>query len=234
MRRITSPSVLLLCFVCSWAAAQDRPPRLEVFAEGGGSLLNSGPAQAIETINACPECATPINLISTEVIPLKSSISTTGRLFTGVRLRFTSHDAIEASYSFSPNRFVYSPEPGIVQAGYGRVSLFCVNYVRYLWARNRFQPFVTAGVGTNRFSGGLGTSPIQVGGLPESFEYSFSNPKSYGWQFAWNYGAGADLVLQRHFALRVQLRNYVSDQPTPLTGTSHNIVPSAGIVFRFK
>jgi len=234
MRRITSPSVLLLCFVCSWAAAQDRPPRLEVFAEGGGSLLNSGPAQAIETINSCPECATPGNLISTEVVPLKSSISTTGRLFAGVRLRFTSHDALEAGYSFSPNRFVYSPAAGLVQPGYGRVSLFSVNYVRYLWARTHLQPFVTAGLGTNRFSGGLGASPILVGGLPEGFEYSFSNPKSYGWQFAWNYGGGADIVLQRHVALRLEVRNYVSDQPIPLTGTSHNLVPSAGIVFRFK
>jgi hypothetical protein len=41
-------------------------------------------------------------------------------------------------------------------------------------------------------------------------------------------------VLQRHVALRLELRNYVSDQPLPLTGTSHNLVPSAGVVFRFK
>jgi hypothetical protein len=62
-----------------------------------------------------------------------------------------------------------------------------------------------------------------------------------GWQFAWNYGGGTDLVFQRHLALRLELRDYVTGQPAAIraygntiTGTSHNVVPSGGIVFRFE
>jgi hypothetical protein len=84
-------------------------------------------------------------------------------------------------------------------------------------------------VGANRFSG---SSSASAG------FYGYVNADN-GWQFAWNFGGGADLVLQRHFALRLELRDYLTGQPKPnsiigLTGTSHNIVPSAGIVFRFK
>jgi opacity protein-like surface antigen len=94
------------------------------------------------------------------------------------------------------------------------------------------QPFVTGGVGINRFSG-PSNAPAAV-----ASDFTADN----GWQFAWNYGGGADVVLRRHFALRLELRDYITGQPKPtsisgitgLTGTSHNIVPSVGIVFRFK
>jgi opacity protein-like surface antigen len=119
-----------------------------------------------------------------------------------------------------------------VVSAYNRVDLFSFNYIRYLWVKSRVQPFVTAGVGINRFSGPSNASAVIEGYV------SADN----GWQFAWNYGGGADLVLQRHFALRLELRDYITGQPksistsgiTGMGGTSHNIVPSAGIVFRFK
>jgi hypothetical protein len=86
-------------------------------------------------------------------------------------------------------------------------------------------------LGVNRFSGPSNASAVVSG---------YVNADN-GWQFAWNYGGGADLVLQRHFALRTELRDYITGQPSVITGsghnitgTSHNIVPSAGIVFRFK
>jgi opacity protein-like surface antigen len=82
------------------------------------------------------------------------------------------------------------------------------------------QPFATVGVGANHFS-----DPAAASGLGSA---------GNGWQFAWNYGGGADFVLQRHFALRLELRDYVSGQPSLIEGTRHNLVPSAGIVFRFK
>jgi opacity protein-like surface antigen len=104
------------------------------------------------------------------------------------------------------------------------------NYVHYLSGKSRVQPFLTAGLGIKRFSGPSNASAI-VGGYVN---------KAYLSQFAWNYGGGTDLVLQRHLALRLELRDYVSGQPTVITGTgqnitgtSHNIVPSVGIVFRF-
>jgi len=161
-----------------------------------------------------------------------SSFSKTARLAAGARLRFTRHDALEASYSYSPNHFSLQAAGLPAVSGYNRVDLISFNYVRYLWAKTRVQPFVTGGVGANRFSGPSNASAVVSG------YFTADN----GWQFAWNYGGGADLVLQRHFALRLELRDYITGQPKPssvsgltgLTGTSHNIVPSAGIVFRFK
>jgi opacity protein-like surface antigen len=153
-----------------------------------------------------------------------SSFSKTGRLVAGARFRFTRHDALEASYSYSPNHFSLQEGTQSLGSGYNRVDLVSFNYVRYLWLRTRVQPFATAGLGTNRFSG-PSSAPLVVSGWVKA---------SNGYQFAWNYGGGADLVLQRHFALRLELRDYVAGQPSLITGTSHNVVPSAGIVFRFK
>lgn len=227
IQQIALPVLLTFCF--AGAGIAQNAPRFELFAEGGGSLLNTGPAQG-SVIITCPNCAL------SQLVPLSTSISTAGRLFTGARLRFTRHDALEASYSFSPNHFTYLAGSQVVGSGYTRVDLTSLNYVRYLWVRTRLQPFATAGIGMNRFRGGLGASagPVGTGQLPSGYTLLFKNPGDNGWQFAWNYGGGADIVLQRHLALRVELRNYVSDQPVPLTGTSHNFVPSAGFVFRFK
>jgi opacity protein-like surface antigen len=139
--------------------------------------------------------------------------SKTGRALAGVRLRFTRHDALEASYSYSPNHLSLQEGTQSLGSTYNRVDLISFNYVRYLWLRTPLQPFATAGLGTNHFSGPSADN---------------------GYQFAWNYGGGADIVLQRHFALRLELRDYVTGQPSSIAGTSHNVVPSVGIVFRLK
>jgi len=222
--RVAAPWVFLILFTCSSAAAQDAPPRLEVFAEGGASFLNNGSGQIGLP---CPVCTGPIcPLVVCISFPatVTSSFSKTGRLLTGARLRFTRHDALEASYSFSPNHFSLQQGTQPIGSAYNRVNLVSFNYVRYLWVRTRLNPFVTAGVGTNRFSGPVSASAVVLGLVGAD----------NGWQFAWNYGGGADLVLQRHLALRLELRDYVSGQPSFIIGTSHNIVPSVGIVFKLK
>ena len=219
----------LLSFCFAGAGIAQNTPRFELFVEGGGSLLNAGPAQG-NVIFTCPTCAL------SQVVPISGSDSAAGRLFTGARFRFTRHDAIEASYSFSTNHFDYRAGNTVASAiGYTRLDVVSFNYVRYLSVRSRIQPFATAGIGTNRFRGGPGywVYPVSVS-PPSGYTVNFANPGDNGWQFAWNYGGGADFILPWHFALRIELRNYVSGQPVPLTGTSHNIVPSAGIVFRFK
>jgi hypothetical protein len=212
--QIIASWLLLLFFTGPWADAQDTPPSFEVFAEGGGSFLNNGTGQP--PIACIPEIECPTTATS--------SFSKTARLFTGARLRFTRHDLLEASYSFSPNNFSLQWGRGSLGSAYNRVNLISFNYVRYLWARTPVQPFATVGVGTNRFSGPSSASAV-VSGLVSA---------DNGWQFAWSYGGGADLVLQRRFALRLELRDYVTAQPNFITGTSHNIVPSVGIVFRLK
>jgi hypothetical protein len=187
--------ILILSFTSSWAGAQGPPPSLEVFAEGGGSFLrNSAPPVY------CPAICGPSGCVTCP--PL--SFSNAARLFTGARLR-TGHDAVEASFSYSPNQLAQQ---------YNRLEVISFNYVRYLWMRSKVQPFATVGLGTSRFSGPAGSSD--------------------GFRFAWNYGGGADIVLRRHVALRLELRDYVGGQPRFFIGTSHNIVPSAGIVFRLQ
>ncbi len=224
--RIIPPLILLLFLAVPWARAQNPPPRLEVFLEGGGSFLNGSSGQLSIPVPGCPVCG----LVSPpEVVAVTSSFSKTARPIIGGRLRFTRHDALEASYSYSPNHFSLQPAGLPAVSAYNRVDLISFNYVRYLWAKTRVQPFVTGGVGANRFSGPSSASAVVSG------YFTADN----GWQFAWNYGGGADLVLQRHLALRLELRDYITGQPKPssvsgLTGTSHNIVPSAGLVFRLK
>ena len=105
---------------------------------------------------------------------MTSSFSKTARLFTGARLRFTRHDALEASYSYSPNHFLLQPAGLAAVSGYNRVDLISFNYVRYLWAKTRVQPFVTGGVGVNRFSGPSDASAVASG---------YFNADN-GWQFA--------------------------------------------------
>jgi len=219
--RVAAPWILLISFTCSWAGAQDPPARFELFAEGGGSFLNGGSGGAHVP---CPALACPIGGVCSCLSSATSSFSKTGRLFAGARFYFTRHDALEASYSFSPNHFTLQQGTQPIGSAYNRVNLVSFNFVRYIWVRTPINPFVTAGVGTSRFSGPLSASAV-VSGLVGA---------DNGWQFAWNYGGGADLVLQRHLALRLELRDYVTGQPSFITGTSHNVVPSAGIVFRFR
>jgi hypothetical protein len=222
--RFIPPVISLLLLVIPCARAQNRPPRFEIFAEGGGSFLNGG--HGLLPTTACPTVCTPSGCPPCPSGAVTSSFSKTGRLFAGARLRFTRHDALEASYAYSPNRFSVQQMTVSVGSPYNRVDLISFNYVHYLWAKTPIQPFVTAGLGANRFSG-----PLVVVGAP-SGTWPFNSDNGY--QFTWNYGGGADVVLQRHFALRLELRDYVTGQPSFITGISHNIVPSAGIVFRFK
>jgi opacity protein-like surface antigen len=222
--RISLSVILLLCLACASALAQNGPPRFEVFAEGGGSFLNNGTGQILVACPVCTGPACPLVVCLQQPAAVTSSFSKTGRLFSGARLRFTRHDGIEASYSYSPSHLSIQQGTQSLGSAYNRADLISFDYVRYLWIKTRVQPFATVGVGTNRFSGPSFASAV-VSGLVGA---------DNGWQFAWNYGGGADLVLQRHLALRLELRDYVTGQPSFITGTSHNVVPSAGIVFKLK
>ena len=216
--RIIASSVVFLFFTCFWAGAQDAPPRFEAFTEAGVSFLNNGTGEMFVGVSCAPLICFPVPT------PVTSSFSKTGRLFAGGRFRFTRHDSIEASYSHSPNHFSVQQGTQVLGSAYNRVNLISFNYVRYLWLGTRVQPFATAGLGTNRFSGPSSASLVVSGQVKAD----------NGYQFAWNYGGGADIVLQRHLALRLELRDHVTGQPSFITGTSHNVVPSLGIVFRFK
>lgn len=140
-----------------------------------------------------------------------------GRFFGGARLRLTRHDAVEASYSYSPN--VFDEAYPLVYFN-DRLSSHSINYVRYLSTYPHLQPFVTGGVGWENFQGGgLNSSGALVSGDS---------------QFAWNWGVGIDVIPQRYFALRFEFRDYTTSLPVNHTSSLHNLVPSIGIVFRFN
>jgi opacity protein-like surface antigen len=146
----------------------------------------------------------------------------TGRFFTGARLRLSRHDAFEASYAYSPNNFSYTPYFWLPLVSYQNIRLrsYSLNYVRYLATYPHVQPFVTGGVGSEHFQGRI-VYPSNT----------FLTPGAS--QFAWNYGAGVDVIPKRYFALRLELRDYLATVPFYPAVMLHNIVPSVGIVFRF-
>lgn len=227
---------LLVILSVSPATAQKDPPKVELFAEGGLSFLTGEawqeniPAQQCLPISNVP-C--PAIQASSNTANLSSSFSKTGRLIAGARFRFTRHDAAEVSFSSSPNKLYLSasgvdPNTALpfayTDTSFNRLKLASFNYVRYLWIGTRVQPFATVGIGFSHFSGPL-SSPAVFQGLIGT---------SNGYPFAWNVGGGTDFVLMRHLALRFELRDYLETQPPPVRGMNQNIVPSGGLVFRFK
>ena len=74
------------------------------------------------------------------------------------------------------------------------------------------QPFVAVGAGLAHFGG----------------TYEVIN------KFSWNFGAGADVPLQKRLALRFEMKDFMSAQPDPIRGVTHNLAPSVGLALRFK
>jgi len=224
----TIPSLILsLLSFFPWAFAQSPVPSLEVFLEGGASFL-TGSSGHIDITEVCPAAACPIGgPCSCPSLALTNSFSTAARLIVGGRYRFTPRNALEASYSYSPNRFTIQPQGQAALSAYNRVDLISFNYVRYFFPpQSRVQPFATAGVGVNRFSG-PSNAPAVLDGYTSA---------DNGWDFAWNFGFGGDLVLARYAVFRFELKDYVTGLPPVrnITGTCQGVVPSVGLVFRFK
>jgi len=227
-------SILVLLLALPWACAQNLPPSLEVFLEGGSSFSNSGSLTEAIVSPVSPVLPCPTSGCSTVSVRMTGSFPERIDLTVGTRYRFTRYNALDASTSMSSYHFAVQPEGQSALAGYNSDVVTSFNYVRYLSAKNRVQPFLTAGLGINGFS-----APKNAPAVVEGYVNADN-----GWHLAGNFGGGADLVLERHFALRMELRDYITCQPPSAIkgpvrivtgpGTSHNVVPSLGIVFRFK
>lgn len=215
--RVIPFSILFLILVFPWAFGQSLPPSLEVFLEGGTSFSNSG--RGTETIT-CPNCPCPTSGCSASSVRMTGYFPETIRPTGGARYRFTRRNALEASFSYSRYHFVTQLAGQPALAGYNRAELYSINYVRYLAAKTRVQPFLTVGLGITHFAG----SPVSNG---------YTNADNGG-HLGWNIGGGADYVLERHFALRMELRDNITGQPSIMNGTINNVVPSVGVVFRFR
>jgi hypothetical protein len=124
-------------------------PQVEVFFEGGASVLTggSGPLAGALMLNSNGQTSQPLNLIRTNMF------SKSGRFLAGFRVVFSNNNALELSYSRGPNRYHEvqqwePPLPGVVPLD-TQITLAVVdlaaNYVRYLPGGRSLKPFVTAG-----------------------------------------------------------------------------------------
>ncbi|HEV2298804.1 MAG TPA: outer membrane beta-barrel protein [Candidatus Acidoferrales bacterium] len=149
-----------------------------------------------------------------------TSLRTTGRLFAGVRFKFTRHDAFDASYSYSPSDVITTgtlaqTNPASItkvsKAAPLRANFFSFNYVRTFSFAHRWQPFLTAGIGLGYWS-------------------NFFASKDH---FATNMGGGLGFSLTQHWALRAEYRNFIFQRPDQNGSLTFNQIPSVGLVFRF-
>ncbi|MGA3328806.1 MAG: outer membrane beta-barrel protein [Terriglobia bacterium] len=136
------------------------------------------------------------------------------QIFTGLRYHLTATDALEAAYNNSvSNYFQIQPttagEPAVSSRFERNECSF--NYVRYLPRRGAVQPFLTVGLGVTQ------SSTLATG-------WHRYNPSL-------NYGLGTDFRINERLAFRVEVRDHVGFLPAPLRGASHDLAPTAGLVF---
>ncbi|MGH9862051.1 MAG: outer membrane beta-barrel protein [Candidatus Acidiferrales bacterium] len=203
--------------------AQEPETRGEIFLQLGPSLFSDTSAQI----------QIPFFDITTGTIvffPARrtDSLATGTRLFVGLRYYFTKDDALEAGYSVAETDYT---ERDVVFTPSGTAELVVTvpvtavfvsfNYVRYLKRGARYQPFGTVGLGFAHFSG-------------------FPSPT----KFSGNFGAGLDIALRSHVALRAEYRLFLAPRPKlgrmdllggpgSLDGVMLNHAPSVGLVLKF-
>lgn len=209
-----SLALLLGLAVCtSPTAAQSLPQKWEIFTEGGASISND---HFLDSVSASG------TVLNTTHVP------TSGRLFTGFRFWFNNHEALEASYSYTPSNIVETSFCENVNCGgsttisKARANFFSANYVRSFRVRSRVRPFLTAGIGLRYIHRAAMNGVYQ----PDPFTV--------------NLGGGVDVRLNNHWLFRVEYRDWLFEGPRQsdffsggATGLTHNQAPSLGLAFRF-
>jgi len=199
------------------AAAKDRLQRFELFAQGGVSAFTRVGRLHIFIPPGSPDFV--------HYYRVENSFGASGRLFTGLRYYLTGNNALEASYSYSPNRFRLTftvtsslPDPLFPPQTWFDSTPMAVhnvafNYVRYLPAHHRLHPFVTVGLGF------------------AMFETHYEGQT----RFAANWGAGVDIPLRQRICLRGEFRHFLTERPgfEGFTTITHNFAPSVGLAFKF-
>ncbi|MGH9862512.1 MAG: outer membrane beta-barrel protein [Candidatus Acidiferrales bacterium] len=217
-------TALLLLMASSLAGvAQERETRAELFVQLGPSFFSDRSA-----LVQIPFFDIPTGSIVFFPSRRADSLATATRLFVGLRYYFTRDDAVEAGYSFTATDFSETDE---IMVPLGTVEFTITvpastvvtsfNYVRYFRHSPRYGFFATGGLGFAHFSG-------------------FPSPT----KFSGNLGAGVDIRLRPHVALRAEYRLFLMDRPKfrqnnllggpgSLGGIMQNHAPSVGIVLKF-
>jgi hypothetical protein len=211
-----SPTAGLVLSSRTSSPAPCRFPQVEVFLEGGASVLNGGTGTWSGALELLPNGQT----VPYYGVSRTNMFSKGGRLFAGFRVAFSKNNSVELSYAESTNAYSMTQISKTAPAGttppVEQVTLlldeFNANYVRYLPGRGNLRPFVTVGAGDVHFAGEPGDID----------------------NFGGNVGAGVDLPLSKHLAVRLEARDFMSRQPDLTGGIVHNFAPTAGLVYRFN
>ncbi|MGH9732149.1 MAG: hypothetical protein ACRD4A_10640, partial [Candidatus Acidiferrales bacterium] len=114
--------LVVVPLTAQFAHAQEADKRFELFAEAGASFSNKHTQDFF---------IFPGNIA--QPASNTSSLLTTGRFFGGIRFWFDRHEALEASYSYSPSDLVFRDTctPNCIDSsttGTVRANFFAVNY----------------------------------------------------------------------------------------------------------
>jgi hypothetical protein len=211
-----SPTAGLVFSPRTSSSTPTRFPQVEVFLEGGASVLNGGSGTYADAYQQLPNG----QLAPYYGVSRTNYFSKAGRFLAGFRVVLSKNNALELSYAESPNRYSMtmvskSAPPGTVPP-LEQVTLsdapLVASYVRYFHFRASVRPFVVAGAGESHFAGRL-----------EDVN-----------DFGWHAGVGADVPLWNRLVARFEVRDYMSRQPDLTSGIVHNFAPTAGLAYRFK
>ncbi len=206
-------AAVLAASVPAHAQRNELLSRFDVFVEGGGSFR----VPRASTLQIGFTAPPPIgNVVANETVELRNS----GRLFAGVDFWITPHDAVQVSYSYSPNDMVASTQPISPPIGGGtleytfRNHFLSFDYLHSFPVAKRWRLLLAAGIGRVWW--------YDVYGGP--------NP-SY---LAVNVGAGVSFRISSRWSVRAEYRDYVMHliSSPEERGLVHDNAPTVGVVFR--
>lgn len=187
--------------------------RLDLFAEGGGSFYQGQQeiASAVAVVSAGG--STILSVMTTT-----ATIQDSGRLLLGTDLWFTHHDAVQASYSYSPADLAGTTtvslgpsEPPVSFTSPLGAHFLSFNYLRSFALGRRWRLLLEAGLGRVWWKATQSTDA----------------------RFSVNVGTGLSYRIAQHWAFRAEYRDYVEPFPGPGGVMLNNHAPTLGIVFHF-
>jgi hypothetical protein len=216
MHRLVLAALCILVGDAAWA--QESFPRNEFFGKVGGSFYTGNRGLAMGHVFP------PGGGIQLVPMIVRAEFSKSFRLVGGYRYWFKEKEAVEFTFSFSANRIeLHTPNlpANLSETWQTDMRNIAVNYVRRLPRWKRLEPFATGGAGIGIF---------------------LKSSEGAEVKFVVNFGLGADIQLSPRWLFRMEVRDFLSAQPsegspaqfrrTP-QGVTHGIVPTAGFVFRF-
>jgi opacity protein-like surface antigen len=162
-----------------------------------------------------------------------------------LRLNKKSKNSLIFNYGYAKNSQVYQTNFNYHQLD--TIHEYTAAYVRNFYEKGKFQPFFLIGAGALGFyprSTWVFFPPIQPNNIPNNIQINVNATSQ--WEPAILYGGGVDYALPWKFALRLQYRGLIYNNPSFNVNNLNNSAisfvsgyrghmaePSIGLVFRF-